>query len=83
MTTLSINPYFIFQSFECYAKLIFEELLYNKRSIFFSSISKYFVTITVINISKNIIKQYYGIIKTFKVLAIVKDKQFSRTNILI
>ena len=29
------------------------------------------------------IKQYYGLIKTFKVLVIVKKKPFSRTNILI
>ena len=52
----------------------------------FTSISKSVVTyinITVTNISNNIIKQYYGIIKTFKVLVIVKKKQFSRTNILI
>ena len=38
---------------------------------------------TVTNISNNIRKQYYGIIKTFKVLVIVKRKQFNRTNILI
>ena len=52
----------------------------------FTSISKSVVTyiiITVTNISNNTIKQYYGIIKTFKVLVIVKKKQFSRTNILI
>ena len=34
-------------------------------------------------ISNNIIKQYYCIIKAFKVLVIVQKKQFSRTNILI
>ena len=34
-------------------------------------------------ISNNITKQYYGIIKTFKVLIIVTRKQFSRANILI
>ena len=35
------------------------------------------------NISNNITKQLYGIIKTFKVLVIAKKKQFSRTKILI
>ena len=52
----------------------------------FTSISKNVVTyinITVTNISNNIIKQYSGIIKTFKVVVIVEKKQFSRTNILI
>ena len=86
MTKFSTNPYFIFQRFECYTTLIFKELLYNKKISFFTSISKSFVTymaITVTNISNNIIKQYYGIIKLFKVLVIVKKKQFSRTNILI
>ena len=34
-------------------------------------------------ISNNITKQYYGIIKTFKVLIIVTRKQFSQANILI
>ena len=34
-------------------------------------------------ISNNITKQYYGIIKTFKVLIIVIRKQFSQANILI
>ena len=76
--------YFI-QRFECYATLIVKGLLYNKNQIF-TSISKSVVTyinITVTNISNNIIKQYYSITKTFKVLVIVKKKQFSRTNILI
>ena len=41
------------------------------------------MTVTVTNISNKTTKQYYGIIKTFKVLVIVKKKQFSRTNILI
>ena len=53
---------------------------------FFTSISKSVVTcttITVTNISNSIIKQYYGIMKLFKVLVIIKKKQFSRTNILI
>ena len=52
----------------------------------FTSVSKrvvIYIIINVTNISDNIIKQYYGIIKIFKVLVIVKKKQFSRTNILI
>ena len=85
MTMLSTNPYFIIsQRFECYTTLIVKELLYNYK--FFTSISKSvvtYITITVNNISNNTIKQYYGIIKTFKVLVIVKKEQFSRTNILI
>ena len=42
-----------------------------------------YITLTLANISNNIIKQNYGIIKTFKVLLIVKKKQFGRINILI
>ena len=86
MITFSTNSYFIFQRFECCTTLIVKELLYNKKPNFFTSISKIFVTcitITVTNISDNIIKQYYGIIKLLIVLVIVKKKQFSRTNILI
>ena len=73
------------QRFEFYTTLIVKELLYNKNQ-FFTSISKSVVTyinITVTNISNNIIKQYYGMIKMFKVLVIVRKKQFSRTNIFI
>ena len=73
------------QRFECYTTLIVRKLLYNKNQIS-TSISKRVVTyinITATNISNNIIKQYYGIIKMFKVLAFAKKKQFSRTNILI
>ena len=71
MTTFSTNPYFfIFQCFECYtATLIVKELLYINKINCFTSISKSVVTyifLTVTNISNNIIKQYYGIIKTFK-----------------
>ena len=85
MTTFSTNPYFIFQRLECYTTLIVKKLLYNKNQIF-TSISKSVVTyinITVTNISNNIIKQYYGIMKTFKFLVIVKKKLLSRTNIPI
>ena len=56
------------------------------KSFFYASISKSvvtYMTLIIINISNNIIKQYYGIIKAFKLLVIVKKKQFSRTNILI
>ena len=50
----------------------------------FTSILKSVVTyiyVTVTTISNNMIKQYYSIIKTFKVLVIFKKKQFNRTNI--
>ena len=59
---------------------------YNNKIKFFTSISESVVTcinVAVTNISNNIIEHYYGIIKTFKVLVIVKKEQFSRTNILI
>ena len=78
--------YFIFQRSECYTTHIVNELLYNKNRFFFTSISKNVVTyinITITNTSNNMIKQYYSIIKMFKVLVIVKKKQFCRTNILI
>ena len=39
-TKVSINPYSIFQRFECYTTLIVKELLYNKKSSFFTSIPK-------------------------------------------
>ena len=52
-------------------------------SISESNVTCTYINITVTNISNNIIKQYYGIVKTFKVLVIVKKNQFSRTNILI
>ena len=86
MAKFLTGPYFIVQRFECYTTLIVKELLYNKRLKFFTFFSKSFITyitITVTNISNSIIKQYYGIIKLFKVLVIAKKKQFSRTNILI
>ena len=34
MSKFSMNPYFIFKRFECYATLIVKELLYNKNQIF-------------------------------------------------
>ena len=34
MTKFSMNPYFIFKRFECYATQIVKELLYNKNQIF-------------------------------------------------
>ena len=39
--------------------------------------------ITVTNTSNDIIKQYYGIKEMIKVLIIIKNKQSSRTRILI
>ena len=51
---------------------------------FFTSISKSVVayrTITVTNISNSIIKQYYGIIKLFKVLVIVKKKKKKKNSL--
>ena len=76
--------YFI-QRFERYITLIVKELLYNKKSNFYFYFKKCrnFINITVTNILNNIIKQYYGIIKTLKVLVSVKKKQFSRTNSFI
>ena len=71
--------YFI-QRFECYTTLIVKRLLYNKKSSFYFYFKK---CGNVTNTSNNIIKQYYGIIKTFKVLVIVKKKEFNRINILI
>ena len=86
MTKFSTNPYFIFQCFKCYTTFIVKELLQNKKPNFFTSISKIFITYitkTITNISNNTIKQYYDIIKLFEVLVIAKNKQFSKTNILI
>ena len=86
MTKFSTNQHFIFQRFECYTTLIVQELPYNKKSqiIYFYFIKcRTYITITVTNISSNIMKQYYDIIKLFKVLVIIKKKQFSRTNIRI
>ena len=78
--------YFI-QRFVCYTTLIVKELHYNKKSYFYFYFKKYR------NLHKynrnqhikyqNIIKQCYGIIKKFKVLVILKKKQFSRTNTFI
>ena len=81
-----IHILFIFRRFECYNTLIVKEVLYINKIKFCTSISKTvitYITLTVINISNNLIKQYYGIIKTFKVLVIVKKKEFSTTNVLI
>ena len=77
--------HFIFQHFESYTILIVKELLYNKNQSS-TSISENVVTyinITVTNISNNMLKQYYGMIKTSKVLVIVEKKQFIKTNSLI
>ena len=84
MTKFSTNPYTIFQRFKCYTTLFVKELLYNEKSNFYFYFTSFStdITITGTNISNNIIKQYCGI-KLFKVLVILKKKQFSRTNILI
>ena len=78
MTTLLTNSYFIIlQRFESYITLIVKELLYINKIKLFTSISNSvvtYITLTVTNISNNIIKQYYGITKMFKVLVIVKKK---------
>ena len=77
--------HFIFQHFESYTILIVKEMLYNKNQSS-TSISENVVTyinITVTNISNNMLKQYYGMIKTSKVLVIVEKKQFIKTNSLI
>ena len=84
MTTFWTNPYFIiFKRVHCFTTLIPKELFYNNKIKFFTSIFVTYITIAVTNILINITKQCYGIIKTFKVLLIVKKKQFSRINILI
>ena len=66
--------------------LIVKELLYIYKIQFSTGISKsviIYTTLSVSTISNNIIKQYYGIIKKFTVLNILKKKQLSRTTILI
>ena len=87
MTTFTKNPYFIiFKRFDYFTAFIPKVLLYNNKIKFFTPISKSvitYITIAVTNILNNITKQFYVIIKTFKVLLIVRKKQFSRTNILI
>ena len=73
--------YFI-QRFQRYTTLIVKELLYNKKSNFYFYFKKC-CNLHKYNQPNNIIKQYYGIIKTFKVLFIVKKKQFGRINITL
>ena len=86
MTTFLTNPYFTLSNDLSVILHSLSSNCFTIKNQIFTSISKSVVTyrnITVINISNNIIKQYYGIIKTFKALVIDKKKQFSRTNILI
>ena len=71
------------QRLKCYTTFIVKELLYNKKSNFSFYFKKCLTYINITVISNNMIKQYYGILKMFKVLVIVKKKPFSRTNILI
>ena len=76
---------YIIQRLECYTTLIVKELLNNKNQ-FLTSISKtvkIYINLIVTNISNNIIKQCSGIIKAFKVLVIIKKKQFSGPNFVI
>ena len=93
MTKFSANPYFIyFSTFRVFTLTIKELIYINKINFFYFYFKKYhnlhnfnrnlYIIRNIIEIT-NIIKQHYGIIKTFKVLVFVKKKQFSRTNILI
>ena len=80
-----IHVLLFFQRFKCYTTLIFKNLIYINKIKFLTSVSKIVVTyinLTLINIRNNIIKQYYSVIRMFKVLVIVKKKQFNKTNIL-
>ena len=73
MTTFSTNPYLILSNVSSVTLHSFSR---NKNQ-FFNSILKNVVTymnITITNISNNIIKQYYDIIKKLKVLVIAKKK---------
>ena len=86
MTTFSTNPYFILFNVSSVILHLLSRNCFTIKNQILTCISKSVVTyinITVTNISNNIIKQYYGIIKTLKVLVIVKKKQFSRTNSFI
>ena len=77
MTTFSTNPYFILSNVSSVILHSLSRNCFTIKNQIFTSISKSVVTyinITVTNISNNIIKQYYGIIKTFKVLVIVAKK---------
>ena len=77
MTSFSKNPLlFIFLVFSIMT-LIVKELLYINKIQFFHCPFKKFdnlINLTLTEISNNIIKQYYGMTKTFKVLVIVKKK---------
>ena len=80
MTTFLKNPYFnFFLTVLYYTHCQGTALQPNK---FLLRLVTY-INITETKISNYIIKQYYGLIKTFKVLVIVKKKQFSGTNILL
>ena len=70
VTTLTVNVLSV-------TTLTVKELFYIDKIQFFTAVSKSiitYITLIVSNISNNIIKQYYRIIKTFKVLIIVKKK---------
>ena len=86
MTTFATNPYISrFPTFRGLYYIYCQVTALHYQNHFFNSISSgvvTYITFTVTNISDNI-KQYYSITKTFKILVIVKKKQFIRTNILI
>ena len=75
MTTFSTNPYFIFFNVSSVILHSLSRYCFIIKKSNFTSTSKSVVTyidITVTNISNNVIKQYYGITKTFKVLVLSK-----------
>ena len=82
----STNPYFSLSNILSVIVHSMSRNFFTIKNQIFTSISKSVVTyinIAVTNISNNIIKHYYGIMKTFKVLVIVKKKQFSKTYFFI
>ena len=82
----STNPYFSLSNILSVVVHSMSRNFFAIKNQIFTSVSKSVVTyinIAVTNISNNIIKHYYGIMKTFKVLVIVKKKQFSKTYFFI
>ena len=66
------------------ATLIVKELPCIKKIQFWTTISKNVnITLTVTDISNNVTKQNYNVIKTFKVLIIAKKEQFRGTNLFV
>ena len=82
----STNPYLILSSVSSVIIHSLSRNCFTVKNQTFISISKgvvIYINIAVTNVSNNIIKQYYSVIKMFKALVIVKKEQFSRTNIFI